>query len=217
MKRQLPILMGFILCCSSFGSTKDDSLTKGDSKINFIHIDKLSLTGDFDGDGKMDTIIENNISGLNKKQIDSFPDNQWDSLDNYFSKIDADVCLILKKRKSDTLHLGVGRGLFCLVNIGDNNKDKKDEIVFVVDYCNFTNVSNCYIYTLCDNKWIKLKSFLIHESAFENDGYDTKTKGIKGFLELRKNKWFYIDYYEWFNAKTEREMELKPLKIKNGC
>jgi hypothetical protein len=188
------------------------------AKTNYVHLEKLTITGDFDGDGKADTLFQNTINKNTKVSIDSFPNNQWDSLETYFYKIDADVILTLSNRKCDTLKLGATGGLYCLINIGDNNKDKKDEIAFVVNYYNFTNITSCCIFTLCDNKWKQLKEFKIHENAFEYEGDTVKTfKQIKGFLEYRKKSWFYIDYIDWFNAESDKDTILKPLKIKNGC
>jgi hypothetical protein len=187
-------------------------------ETKYIHLSKLSINGDFDGDGKTDTLFQNTINKTSKVQIDSFPDNKWDSIENYFYKINSDVILTISNRQNDTLHLGRGGGLYCLINIGDNNNDKKDEIAFVVDYYNFTNINPCFIYTLCSNTWKELKSFKIHENAFEFKGDSANTfKQIKGFLEFRKNKWFYIDYYDWFKAESNKDTILKPLKIKNGC
>jgi hypothetical protein len=142
---------------------------------------------------------------------------QWDSIEN-IDRIGAEVILTLKNRKCDTLHLGSGGGLYCLINIGDINKDKKDEIAFVVDNYGFTNISLCTIYTICGTEWNELKSFQIHESAFDYEAKNISDfKQIKGFLEYRKNKWFFIDYQDWFNAESDKDTILKPLKIKRGC
>lgn len=197
---------------SENSSNKNNATVSQDS---MVHLKKLYVTGDFNGDGNMDTIHQNTISAITHQEINSFHTREWDSIENYFYKIDADVILTLANQKCDTLHLGPGGGLYCLINIGDNNKDKKDEIAFVVDYYSFTNISSCEVYTLCNTEWTKLKSFKIHESAFD---YETENipdfKQIKGFLEHRKNKWFYIDYMDWFNAETEKDTILKPLRIK---
>ena len=214
-----------LFCCSCSNADRTESNLKSivenknsPLKETYVLLDKLSITGDFDGDGTTDTLYQNNISGITKLPIDSFPDSQWDSIENYFSKIDADVILTLSNQKHDTLHLGSGASLYCLINIGDNNKDKKDEIAFVVNRYNFTNISRCYIYTLCDPKWIELKSFNIHEFAFQDEDDSLKSlKQIKGFLEYRKNKWFFISYDDWFNAESNKDTILKVLKIKKGC
>lgn len=187
-------------------------------ETTYFHLNKLSIIGDFDGDGKKDTLYQNTVNQINQSSIDSFADNQWDSIENYFYKINADVILTIANRHFDTLHLGAGGGLYCLINMGDNNKDNKDEIALVVDDYSFTNISSCYIYTLCGHKWIALKSFKIHESAFDYRGDSAIIfKQINGFLEQRKNKWFYIDYQDWFNAENDKDAMLKPLKLKKGC
>ncbi|WP_291083560.1 hypothetical protein [Flavobacterium sp. BFFFF1] len=180
-----------------------------------VYLKKLSVTGDFDGDGKQDTIYQNTLSGITHQFVDSFPASAWDSIQIYFDRIDADVFLTVRNRKCDTLHLGSGGGLYCLINMGDNNKDKKDEIALVLDNYSFTNISNCTIYSLCGSQWQELKTFQIHQFAFEYEGIDEPVfKRIKGFLESRKNKWFYIDYMDWFNAEKNQDTVLKPLKIR---
>lgn len=184
----------------------------------YIQLHKFSITGDFDGDDQTDTLYQNIINETSKIPIDSFPDNQWDSIEKYFYKINADVILTLSDKQYDTLHLGCGGGLYCLINIGDNNNDGKDEIAFVVNYYNFTNISPCYIYTLCGNKWTELKSFKIHEMAFEFEGDSIPIfKQINGFLEYREDKWYFIDYNDLFNADSDKDTMLEPLKIKRGC
>jgi len=217
------ILLIFLECSfiqkqKTLSEDSSNKINKLSSQDTLVYLKKFSLTGDFNGDGKLDTINQNVIIANSKKQIDYFPSSQWDTIENYFDRIKADVILTVKNQKCDTLHLGSGGGLYCLINIGDNNKDKKDEIAIVVDYYNFTNISPCNIYTLCNNKWKVLKSFKIHENAFDYEGQNIPDfKQIKGFLEYRKNKWLYIDYEDLFNAETDKDTILKPLIIKNGC
>jgi len=90
-------------------------------------------------------------------------------------------------------------GLYCLINIGDINHDGKDEIALAVDYCTFTRVGRCDIYTICKGKWTLLKQFQIHDDAF-TWGRDEESPlpftEIKGYLEKRKGKWHYKDYME---------------------
>lgn len=198
--------------------TKIDSLNTNNDRVlknTFFHLKKLSITGDFDGDGKVDTLSQNTINKQTKQPIDSFPDSQWNSIENYFWLMNADVQLFMSNKPCDTLHLGAGGSLYCLINIGDNNKDKKDEVAVVVDYYDLTNISTCVIYSLCGNKWKEIKSFKVFESAFDYEGDSIpNSKQINGYLEYRKNKWYYIDYYDWFNAETDKDTMLKPLIIK---
>ncbi|MGV7105107.1 hypothetical protein [Flavobacterium sp. U410] len=223
--RQRIIYLAMLLCFGCSFIEKQEKQTNSENLFNriktqdsLVYLKRLSLIGDFDGDGRTDTISQNLINKKSKLQIDYFPSSQWDSIENYFDKIEAEVILTVKNHKCDTLRFSSGGGLYCLINLGDNNNDKKDEIALVVDYYSFTNISLCNIYTLCNTKWIQLKSFKIHENAFD---YKEKNipefKQIKGFLEYRNNNWFYIDYEDWFNAKTEKDTILKPLKIKKVC
>ncbi len=214
-------ILYFFSCTNSTNTNKNnktDTLTiNKDSAIKntFFHLKKLSITGDFDGDGKIDTLCQNTINELTKQPIDSFPDSQWNSIENYFGLMNSDVQLFMSNKPNDTLHLGAGGSLYCLINIGDNNKDNKDEIAVVVDYYDFTNISTCVIYSLCGNKWNEIKSFKVFESAFDYEVDSMPNfKQINGYLEYRKNKWYYIDYTDWFNAETDKDTILKPLIIK---
>ncbi|MBK6962501.1 MAG: hypothetical protein IPH20_00860 [Bacteroidales bacterium] len=222
MKQTVYLLLLFIFgftCPDKEISEAEIKETMRDGGTTYIHIDKLSVTGDFDGDGKTDTLVQNNISKITGQSIDSIPYfNDWDSLVQFIDSIGSDVVLTMLNGKSEPLHLGSAFGLYCLINIGDNNKDKKDEVALVVDYCDFSSCNICFIYTLCENKWVTLKSFGIHESAFDYEG-ETQLNGteIEGFLEFREKQWMYIDYYKWFEAKKAKDTTMNPLRIKKGC
>ncbi|MGX7668742.1 hypothetical protein [Flavobacterium pedocola] len=200
-------------------------LAKIEKKVaedSLIYLEKLLLVGDFDGDGKSDTIQQNVINENTKEQIDHFPNSvcsSWDSIASYFDRNNADIILTMKNRKCDTLHLGSGGGLYCLINIGDNNKDKKDEIALVPDHYSFSNIIDCKIYTICNGNWTELKTFKVFRSAFDYERGKSlpRFNQIRGYLEYRKNKWHYIDYYDWWGAETAKDSALKPLKIKKGC
>lgn len=210
----------FVLCfsCSKTDKKLNNLKTKFNDTINVLKqtvekyplhkLEKLFCVGDFDGDGKNDTIFEHNFSKLKKEEIETAPDpikNDWEEVIKWFHKQDSDLYLSFNNSK-DTLHLGKALGLYCLLNIGDNNFDGKDEIAFVVDHLDFSNLNSCKIYSLCKGRWIELKQFNIDESAF--DFMSTTTYGIKNYLEKKDNKWFYKD-----NLQKEPEMQL--LKVNN--
>jgi hypothetical protein len=177
---------------------------------------KLSLTGNFDGDGKTDTLLQDNISRRINSAIDTFPDpfnNEWDSVVDFFYREESDVVLALKNRKSDTLHLGTGMGPYCLINIGDNNKDGREEIALVPDLLDQSRVNSCVVYSLCQGKWQELMRFGIHEDAFN---FTTDTipvfNEIESFLEKKNGRWMYFDYNSYAQNDSS-ELGMKPLKI----
>jgi hypothetical protein len=192
----------------SFTDTTD-ILRKTDKMKTLHKLEKLFCVGDFDGDGKKDTIFEHNFSKLKKEEIETAPDpvkNDWEEVIKWFHKQDSDLYLSFKNSNKDTLHLGKALGLYCLLNIGDNNFDGKDEIAFVVDHLDFSNLNSCKIYSLCKGKWTELKQFNIDEIAF--DFTSTTSSGIKNYLEKKDNKWFYKD-----NLQKDPKMQL--LKVNN--
>ena len=173
-------------------------LEKQEVKIKLRKLEKHFVVGDFDGDRKSDTLFQHNYSRLTNSEIDSAADpfqQEWDSVINWFYNQNADLYLIMNNKNRDTLHLGTAQGLYCLINVGDNNSDGKDEIAFVIDQLDFSRVNSCVIYSLCDSKWKQLMIFAIHEDAFNftGDGQPIFHE-IKGYLERHKNRWMFHDY-----------------------
>lgn len=197
------------------GKSTPDSSHVNDT-LHFHKLHKLFVTGDFDGDGQQDTIVQGNFSRRTQVEIDSCPDpfqNDWDLVVNWFYNQEADVYITLHKHNSDSLHLGMGQGLYCLINIGDNNSDGKDEVALVSDYCDFSRVNSCKIFGLCKGRWTPLKQFSINESAFDfTDDTLPAFREIKGFLVKANQKWRYTDYDQNGN-NTEAEVgKMKVLK-----
>lgn len=172
MRQLIYILTILLLTSCGDKKTVDNStvLKTADNKIKLYKLYKHFIVGDFDGDKKEDTIFQHNYSRLTRAEIDSSADpfqNEWDTVVKWFNDQDADLYLTLNKNKQDTLHLGTAQGLYCLINIGDNNADGRDEIAFVVDYFDFSRVNSCKIYTLCNTKWTLLKQFGVNEGSFD--------------------------------------------------
>jgi hypothetical protein len=188
-------------------------------KIKLRLLQKLSIDGDFDGDGQLEILFQHNFSLRYQKEIIHAADpfgNEWDTVMQWFDRQQPDIYLTMNQKNSDTLHLGSGQGLYCLINLGDNNKDGKDEIALVVDYLDFSRVNTCKIFSLCKNKWKLLKEFSIHEGAFdfENDGNAIPDfSEIKEFLEKHNGKWGYKDYLDDFSDKQEDVGKMKGLKL----
>jgi len=210
------LLIGVISNCSRTESkynTSDSELLDSETQMSFSKLRKLFIVGDFDGDGKIDTLFQYNFSLLHNAEIDSVLNpyiNDWDTTLDWFFKQEPNVYLAFNKKGKDTLTIGEARGLYCLLNIGDINSDGKDEIALTVNYLDFTNLNRCKIYSYCNNKWTILKVFNIHESAFE---YTVDSipifSDIRGYLEKQKGRWVYMD----FDDKMEGEEEMKPLTL----
>lgn len=191
------------------------------SKPHLRKASKLFVTGDFNGDQRSDTVYQHTFSGLTKTEADSLIDPfrvDQDAVVEWLSQHDIRIFLTLGQQAQDTLWAGSGQGLYCLLNIGDNNGDKKDELAFVVDYYDFSQVTSCTIATRCAGKWATLKEFSIHEGAFELPA-DTASAvpaaaatEIKGFLEKRKGHWVYTDYLQNTQEAVEN-VKMKKLRL----
>lgn len=187
----------FLLCvaCSTTAPQKDkmEHLT---SKMSFYKPEKLKITGDFDGDARKDTVFEKLYSSMRRMDLDSVPDpfqNDRDSITSWFDIENSELLIV---SNIDTLHLGLAQGLYCMINIGDNNKDGKDEIAIAVDSLDYTKTNVCTIYTLCHGEWTLLKKFGIHEDTFDamNDESTESPTYIKDYLEQKQGRWWYSDY-----------------------
>ncbi len=192
--------MGLFSCKGHTEKTVDNSIVHKvlEDKIKLHKLEKLFVVGDFDGDRKQDTIFQHNFSKLTNTEIDNSADpfqNEWDTVVKWFYDQEADLYLTLNKSNQDTLHLGTVQGLYCLINIGDNNADGKDEIALVIDYLDFSRVNSCKIFSLCNDKWTLLKQFGVHEGSFDFTTDKAPIyESIKDHLEKQNGKWVYKDY-----------------------
>jgi hypothetical protein len=181
--------------------------------IKLHKLDKLYVVGEFYGDEKEDTIFQHNFSKLSKSEIEYSPDptqTEYDEIVKWFNYQDTNLYLTINNTKLDTLYLEAAIGLYCLINIGDNNKDGKDEIAFVVNYPDYSSVNSCKIYSLCKSKWTHLKQFGVHESSFEYKSAQAPIfKNIKHHLEYENNKWVFRDN---LNDKEEAN-KMEPLYL----
>ena len=189
----------------------DDTITK----VSLQKIDRRFVVGNFDGKDLKDTILLHYYSHTYKTEIYEIPmssDNDWEDIIDWFYKLyEVEVYLTYQQ---DTLFLGAVYGLYCLLNIGDVNSDGKDEIAFVVNWLDYSNINSCKIYSMCNSRWKLLKEFTIHESAFELPNTETVyiLPGIKGYLEQTDGSWMYDEY----DVSQENDNNMKILHL-NKC
>ncbi len=172
------------------------------------------VIGDFNGDKIADTLIEMHNSG--KADITRIPlFDEYDDTVDYFYKNDIQTSLQANyDSKIKPLELGISFGTECAINIGDNNKDGKDELAVVIAYCDFSMLNSCKVYSLCGSEWKILNKFSVHEDAFmHEDNEKLDPNKIKDYLEKKNEKWFYADYLEVLNAEDTLS-KMKPLILK---
>jgi hypothetical protein len=215
----LILTLGLLSCNSKTEKMVDNSIVtmSNNHKIKLHELKKLFVVGDFNGDGQNDTLFEHNYSRLTRTEIvysaDPFQ-NEWDTVVKWFYDQDANLYLTINKSNQDTLNLGPAQGLYCLINIGDNNADGKEEIAIVIDYLDFSNVNTCKIYSLCKDKWTLLKQFGVHEDAFNFTSDKAPLfDNIKDYLEKRNDKWFYKDYSKDSYETKEEVGKMLNLKL----
>lgn len=182
-------------------------------------LEKKMLTGDFNGDGIQDTIFQHNINAETGLSIDSCPDPwkyEWDSVAMYFSRNHSQITLSSSLPGVGKRILDGGLGLYCFINIGDNNHDKKDEVALVVEKTDNTRVNYCEIYSICGKTWVQLKLFSVYEGAFDSlDNKPPATDRILGFLEKKEGTWKYLDYIDDLQNEDETTVgKFQPLRLK---
>lgn len=127
---------------------------------------RFILLGDFDGDGKKEKLIEHFYSALDYKETNKFYDNLsvYDQLvaltviKEPFSFVNSDNNLV------DTLHIASGGqllGLSYLKNEGDLNGDGTDEVSYVVNWADWSNLNTWHLVTYKNKQWTELYSFPI--------------------------------------------------------
>ncbi len=173
----------------------------------------LTVVGDFNGDGTQDTLksgfyATDGQSYIEEPELPS--DLTWDSMIVWFDKQHIQSVVKSTQPKLDTLAFVNSFGLYCLINLGDLNGDKSDELALVNDRLDMTRLNQCYVYSHCSGKWQLMKTFEINEDAFDFIGDEQPAfKLISGYLEPRGKKWFYKDALE---EAVDSEAELGQMK-----
>jgi hypothetical protein len=160
--------------------------------------DRLKITGDFNGDGRTDTLYESYISAKDRAETRK----RWDTLDwernvelviynepvcrLYTNIPGADTFVVTK----DVQHTGIE--LF--ENLGNLDGEKGDELGYIVDWADLSNLNHYHIISFKQGKWVELFNFTIHETMmyereylFDNGSVITKN----GPLGIRYK--FYSD------------------------
>lgn len=176
-----------------------------------------TIVGDFDGDGSQDTLFEKYLSRLTGKEtnksydFDGFGDGS-DFL-GYWQKWIGEKQIMLKltsKKPEITPFMvdsnGMHDGFLYLKNVGDLNQDGTDELVYCLNYIDFSNSSSAYLATYKNRKWKNVHHWIITEHDFQ---YEVgKSKPDPTYIRKKNGKVYCRemdgDYggYRWKHLKT---------------
>jgi len=180
MSRSLPFLIVLILF---FSSCNDDDVNIGKQELGKPKKSQAALKtnktkkpvpvrgyrfviiGDFDGDGKKDTLTEHYFSRVTGKETNKFYQNMnYDELVKITGQKKPRSFLVANFQSIGSLEISKSEqqlGLAYLKNEGDLNGDGGDEVSYVVCWADWSNVNSCNIVTYKNGKWKVLYSFRI--------------------------------------------------------
>jgi hypothetical protein len=175
---------------------------------------RFVITGDFDGDGKTENLVEHYYSRRDKKEACKFYDNveaDWEVWDSVIKKQPYSFALS-NNNKIDTLRISDVKqlyGIAYLKNEGDLNGDGTDEVSYVVDYADMSSMNSWYIVTYKNNRWQQLYLFMM---------WDWQLPDRPGFVDVYgyfgHQKKVGIPKNDTLNQRLEKELKAFPGLVK---
>jgi|GEM_PF-607935 hypothetical protein len=180
---------------------------------------RFVITGDFNGDGKTDTLVEHYFNKLTGKETNK----AFDSLEDYDTLVSLTVhndpySFVLCSDKSiDTLNISDNPqllGLAWLHNEGDLDGDGGDEIGYVIDWADWSSVNTYHIASYKNGKWVDLFSFMIHDWQLPQLPQMVSEYGLFGMDRIET-----LAHNDTINKQIEDTLKAFPgmiTKLKNG-
>ena len=145
-----------------------------------VPIERKSISGNFRGEGTIDTLKEVVISKVNHQEINYTWNVDYDSL-VALTVLSKPVCY-LKSGKLKSLAIKSGTwqlfGLSYLKNEGDLNNDGKEEIGVIVDWADWSNINTYHLYTYSSKGWKEILNFEIRDTDIEEIKLSGESKGF---------------------------------------
>ncbi len=151
--------------------------------------DRLTIKGDFNGNGKEDILQEHFVDATGIETHKSFTNLEYDQLVYRLSYRKTRSYFSCTEGVIDTFYLSqqLNFGLYLLQNEGDLNNDGKDEISYVIDYADWSSLNTYHVLTFNNGTWKEILSFPIWEWQL------TELQKEEGLLKITDaNK---IEYY----------------------
>ena len=163
------------------GLQKSEAVNKLKLKPVFGY--RFSITGDFNGDGKKDTLTEHFFSGIDNKETNKYYENgNYDTLVALNAKKKTYCFLSCSNKNIRALNIASTPqlGIAYLKNEGDLNGDGTDEISYAVDWADWSNVNFCRVMTFKNNEWKEIYSFQIRDWQIPDRPQTYNQYGIAG-------------------------------------
>lgn len=127
---------------------------------------RFIIEGDFDGDGKLETLTEHYISLIDRQETNKYYDDlpEYDQLVALTIKKQPYAFVIADKASIDTLRISSDPqmlGLSYLKNEGDLDGDGADELSYVVNWADWSSANTWHLMSCKNKHWKKLYSFSI--------------------------------------------------------
>lgn len=127
---------------------------------------RFVIKGDFDGDGKQETLTEHYISLIDRQETNKGYDGlpEYDQLVALTIKKQPYAFVMASKPAIDTLRISSDPqllGLSYLKNEGDLDGDGADELSYVVDWADYSSGNTWHIMSYKNRHWKELYSFAI--------------------------------------------------------
>ena len=162
-----------------------NTMTSNDSIQPPIWGYRLAISGDFDGNGKTEQLIEHYCSQHTHKETNKF----YENLIEYEQLVDLTIqkapysFLLSDDAAIDTLLISDKEqqlGVFFLKNEGDLNDDGTDEVGYVVNWADWSSINTYYIVSFATGKWHTLYEFPIWDWQLPDPPNTSQQYGLFG-------------------------------------
>lgn len=158
----------------------------------------LEVTGRWRSKDNIDTLSVHLYSRTLGKEMASpsfFRDEfDYDRLAELMIKLNPVVYVVNRNNPADTLTIGEGTGqmfgLYFIINEGDLDGDGLDELIYMVDWADWSATNTFHIATYKNGKWADLYNFPVWEWQFD-EGYENvlqKLPGNKIMINFRNDE-----------------------------
>lgn len=166
---------------------------------------RFRVVGDFDGDGRSDTLTERFVSRLDGKEADKYyTTNNYDTVVTLTMAKHPWSFMVSSNPDIDTLEIARHTQLFgvgFIKNEGDLDGNGTDEISFIAEWADWSSINTCRVVSWGQGEWRELLSFGIHDWQLPSLPQTGMTYGMFGVDGMR-----VYSKEDSLNAALEKEL-----------